>query len=181
MDWTNSFKQNEINEFSNNVLNSLLDELVNTKLSKHLKFKIKKEEIILLYRWSFYISVNTFTDRLLRVLCDNKFIKNENSKNNFFFKKRRNIIEATLNLYNNNQFNDGFLHELYSILNTGKINNNIFDEFDFNEKNKFGLTFVKKKFNSYNKKFIFLLKFFLFKYIVLLFFKPKNYIIKMNN
>ena len=139
MDWTNSFNQKEINELSNNVLNSLLDELANTKLSKHLKLEIKKEEIILLYRWSFYISVNTFTDRLLRVLCDSKFTKKENFKSKFFFKKYKNIIEATLNLYNNDQFNYSFLHELNSILNIGKINNNIFDEFNFNVKNKFGL------------------------------------------
>ena len=34
MDWTNSFKQNEINEFSNIVLEVLLDGLVNLDIKE---------------------------------------------------------------------------------------------------------------------------------------------------
>jgi len=173
MDWTNSLKTTEINNLSNNVVNSLLDELEDANLSKHLKLKISKEEIILLYRWSLYISVNTFTDKLLRALSDSEFLPNKYSKSNFLFKKYNNILDTTLNLYNNNKFNYDFLNELSSILNTGKVNNNIFDENILNSKNKFGLRFFKKKYSIYKKKFFFLLKFILYKYFVVTLFKPK--------
>ncbi len=80
MDWTNSFDQKEINEFSNNVTNYFLDELTNLKLSHHSELNLSRKEIELMYRRSLSLSISTFTERLLRTICNNKQFQKINLK-----------------------------------------------------------------------------------------------------
>ena len=70
MDWTNLFNQKKIHDFANQVLHELLNELFENKLLENYRIKLNKNELVSLYRWSVFISVNTFTDRLLKVLSN---------------------------------------------------------------------------------------------------------------
>jgi len=117
MAWTNKFQQKEINEFSNEVLNTILDKIAYANIEEFNEEGLNKLEIKLLLRWNLYLSINTFTERLLRVKTSKKRItkKQKNLKKNFNY-HYTNLIEATLNYYNNNQLNNNLLYNIDLIL-----------------------------------------------------------------
>ena len=172
MDWTNSFKQKTINEFSNDVLNLLLDNIAKLDLKEFKHVGILKDEIKLLYRWSLYVSINSFTDRFLRTINNvSKSTKNENISNRFFNITYTSILDATLNYYNNEKLNINLLNNLNLL-----IHNN-----DNYEKNNINIDFFYREVKSFNKNLKeilkltkFYIKFYLYKYTVLIFSKPNH-------
>ncbi len=175
MDWTNSFDQQEINEFSNNVTNYFLDELTNLKLSHHSELNLSRKEIELIYRSSLILAISTFTERLLRTICNNKQFQNINfTKDKFIIQRYACIIEATINYYNNEELNRYLIEKLQSVIFNSGINQNIFYKLNIYNKEKNKIKLINKKFTNAKKFLVFYLKYF-YKKLILLFYKP-NYL-----
>ena len=178
MDWTNSFDQKEINEFSNNVTNYFLDELTNLKLSHHSELNLSRKEIELIYRRSLSLSISTFTERLLRTICNNKqFQKINLTKDKLIIKRYACLIEATLNYYNNEELNRHYMEKLQSVIfNSGITQDieNIFYKPNIYNKEKNKIKLINKKFAKVKIFLVFYLKAF-YKKLILLFYKP-NYL-----
>ena len=178
MDWTKSFDQKEINEFSNDVTNYFLDELTNLKLSHHSELNLSRKEIELIYRWSLSLSISTFTERLLRTICNNKqFQKINLTKDKLIIKRYACMMEATLNYYNNEELNRHYIEKLQSVIFNPGINQNIeniFYNINIYNKEKNKLKLINKKFTNAKTFIVFYLKSF-YKKLVLLLYKP-NYL-----
>ena len=117
MTWTDKFQQKEINEFSNEVLNTILDKIAYVNIEEFNKEGLSKSEIKLLLRWNLYVSINTFTERLLRVKTSEKRIsKKQKNLKKIFNYHYTNLIEVTLNYYNNDQLNNDLLYNIDLLL-----------------------------------------------------------------
>ena len=104
MNWTKKYKQKKINEFSNEVLDTVLEKIAKANIEEFKKQNLNNYEIKILLRWNFYFSINTFTERLLRV----KMNKNQ------YKKKQKNLIKIFKSHFKN--LTDSTSSRLYKIL-----------------------------------------------------------------
>ena len=170
MTWTNKFQQKKINEFSNEVLNTILDKIAYANIEEFNNEGLSKSEIQLLLRWNLYFSINTFTERLLRVKTSKKRItKKQKNLKKIFNYHYTNLIEATLNYYNNDQLNNNLLYNLDLILRNS--HKKIIQIKDNNKEN-----LLKRNQSLFKLKT--LLKLFIFKYFYKILFISK-YIYKI--
>ncbi|PPR52913.1 MAG: hypothetical protein CFH16_01285 [Alphaproteobacteria bacterium MarineAlpha5_Bin6] len=118
MTWTNKFQQKKIYDFSNEVLEEILDKIFKANIEEFDKEGLNKFELKLLLRWNVYLSINTFTDRFLRAITNkNRVTKKQINFKNLFDHHYTNLIEVTLDYYNNNKLNNNLLNNIIFILN----------------------------------------------------------------
>lgn len=125
MDWTKEFSKKEISKNASLILEILLENIHNVNVDFFKNKKIKKEDIKNLYRSIVYISINTFLERLVRVVFDIKASKKSIKylmKKNIKYIIYKNSLEVTYNYYHSRELNYYILKSLNHILNKDKSN-----------------------------------------------------------
>lgn len=126
MDTLNKFNEifpnNKKSKITNNIINDLIDKLYIFHQEDIKKKYLNKNDIDILYRWSLYLAVNTFFDRIFRAL----YIKEYNEVNlnyNIDFIYFNNSAELAHNLYNNNKLNFKLIFDLVKVIKGHNVNN----------------------------------------------------------
>ena len=68
MDWTEYFDRKKIVDQAHTIIDDIIQSIHLQKLSIHTRHKLTIDELMLLYRWPIYFSVNTFIERFIRLL-----------------------------------------------------------------------------------------------------------------
>ncbi len=115
-DWTKNFSRRKLSNQSNNLTNNIIKKIYCNKIKLFYSLSLSEKEIGLLFQWSLYVSINTFVERLVRVLNNNK----NNNHNNFIksieYSYFTNLTEFTLSYYNNNNLNDKLINDIKKII-----------------------------------------------------------------
>ena len=158
MNWTKEYKQKKINEFSNEVLDEVLKKIAQANIEEFKKQNLNNYEIKILLRWNFYFSINTFTERFLRVKMNkNIYRKKQRNPIELFKSYFKNLTDSTLAFYNNEELNENLLHNLnYIIWNPSKKNIKINEKKTYNNfKRNSGLSFLKSISKLYIYKYFY--------------------------
>ena len=119
-DWTKKFSRKKLSNQSNNLINNIIKKIFYNKIKLFYSLSLSEKEIGLLFQWSLYVSINTFVERLVRVLNNNK----KNSYNNFIksikYSYFTNLNEFTLSYYNNNNLNNKLMIDIEKIIYENK-------------------------------------------------------------
>ena len=79
IDWTDYFDRKIIVDPTHTIIEEIIESIHAQKFSIHTRHKLTVDELALLYRWPIYISVNTFIERYIRLVC----LKETKAPNNY--------------------------------------------------------------------------------------------------
>ncbi len=115
-DWTDKFSRKDLSENSNSLVNNIISSLYSKKIKLLESFSLSENEIGMLYRWSLYVSSNTFIERLCRVI-NNEKIKKENTKSEFVnHTYYTSLSNFAVNYYNNDKLNQKLISDISNII-----------------------------------------------------------------
>ena len=128
--WTKKFNRKDLSFLAEKINNEISFRIYKKNLKTFTKHNLNQKEINKLYKWSLYVGINTFIERLVRSIYaleekGDLIIKKNLEKSNIvesapYYKT---ISNATSAYYNNNLLNDNLLNKILSIIS--------FDEFEF--------------------------------------------------
>tara|TARA_Y100001970_G_scaffold286159_1_gene407674 strand:- start:39463 stop:42477 length:3015 start_codon:yes stop_codon:yes gene_type:complete len=112
--------------FAENLTDSLVDGLYDLNLNIHTTNNLSKKEVGFLYRWVFYVAVNTFILRLIRVKNElNQKILKKYHINNHKFKHQKNSNKSCFYFYHSYDLNADILNKILSLLDDNKVETEI--------------------------------------------------------
>ena len=115
-DWTEYYKHRDIVEISNSIIEKSIDKLHENKIDVYYNNSFSRFELSLLLRFPIHVAVNTFIDRLLFVLHNNKINYPDISDEYDSFNHFANTIQPVFNYYNDYELNKSILFKIRFIL-----------------------------------------------------------------
>ena len=113
-------ERRDLSESINKLTSSIIQKIYKENFKEVINLSLSENEVGMLYRWSIYVSLNTFVDRFYRTANNEFKISNNNNNNNYQSFYYLNSMQVGVDYYNNDILNEQLVCEIRSIFNNQK-------------------------------------------------------------